>query len=539
VAALAFTFAPVRVAQASYHVHIAQTHWLVLYLLALFATIDRPTARRGALLVMAVAGLALSNDYGGLVGAVITPVALPAYWVSHGRDLKWRGLTLPAASLAIAVGGALALILWKAPVLLTAPQRFAYSMDDVGRYAARWWAYWIPPIDHPLLGGISQWALGDWRFSLAILELQLALGWSLTALAVFATALACFKASSAGRTERVMLAVAAIGAWSFFLSLAPPAPGCLPTSLTPSCVMHRVFPMFRAYARIGIMTNLCVALLGGYVIARLRQERTGWLGAPTTRWLVAGALALAVIEAWPFPGRARDVLPTSAHRWLAERPEPVRALDCTPWTPADVPLSWLMHKSISLVTPPFEGCEEPDLVPKLAALGFTHVVTRTSEPAPWRPEFPPAGLQQAAVFPDSRVYTVAADPPALVALAIRGFWPWEQNGSDRWRWMGSEGAWTVLNTTPKDVVVTLNLELESFAEPRHLTVELDTQPLLSLEVVVRRRVYRLGPMTMPSGQHVLQFRSIEPAARPIDLVGAEDRRGLTVALHSWRWSSTS
>jgi hypothetical protein len=538
VAALAFTFNPWRMAQASYHVHIVQTHWMILYLLALFAAIDRPTAWRGALLIMAVACLTLSNDYGGLIGAVITPVALPAYWLSHGRDLKWRGLILPVVCLVAAVVGALAVILWSAPALLTAPERFAFSIDDLGRYGAQWWAYLIPPVDHPLFGRISRGALGEWRFSPGILELQLAPGWALTALALFATALAGLGVSAPDRTARVMLAVAAIGAWSFVASLAPPSPGCLPTSLTPSCLVYRVLPMFRGYARIGMVTSLSIALLAGYAIARFRQERTGWFGAPASRWLVAGALALVVIEAWPFPGRARDVLPTAAHRWLSERAEPVRALDCTPWTLADASLGWLMGKSITAVTSPFEGCDEPELVHKLAALGFTHVITRTSEQASWEPELPPAGLQSAIAFPDSRVYAVVASRPALVVMGIRGFWNWETHDGDRWRWMGQEGAWTVFNTTPGDVAVTLNLDLQSFADTRHLTVELDTRPLRTLEVVVDRREYPLGPLTLPPGQHVVQFRSVEPAACPADLVGTQDRRALTVALHSWRWSAS-
>ena len=537
VAALAFTFAPVHLAQATYHVYIAQTQWLPLYLLALFSAIDRPTFWRGALLVAAVGGLVLANDYAGLIGALVSLVALPAYWIAHERARTWPSLLLPAAALAVAAAGAFVAIVVAMPELLTQPQHFAFPVEDIGRYGARWWAYWLPPVDHPLLGGITQWALGDNRFGPAILELQLWLGWSLTALAVFGVAVAGGRTSSRGRTDRAMLAVAAIAAWSFYGSLAPGPAGCVPESLAPPCLVYRIAPMFRAYARLGIMTALCVAILAGYAVARLLERpATGRLpGSLRGRCGVAGALVVAIIEFWPFTGRARDILPTAAHRWLADRPESVRALDCTPWTPADASLSWLMKKNVSLIGPPFEGCDEPDLAPKLAALGFSHVIARNPQLAPWAAETP-VGLRLAATFPDGRVYTVSAVPSAILVLGIRGFSEWEQGNGDRWRWMGPQGWWTLLNPTTADVTVTLHLELESFAEPRQLVLELDGQPLSSLHVAVSRRKYVVGPITVPSGQHVVRFGALEPAARPIDLLGVQDRRFLTVAIHPWQWS---
>ena len=538
VAALAFTFAPVRLAHAAYHVHIVQTQWIAIYLLALFVAVDRPTWSRGALLVAAVAGLALSNAYGGLIGAMITPVALPAYWLAGGRTRTWPGLLLPATALALAAAGMLAVIASTVPALLTASQRFAFPASDIGRYSAPWWAYWLPPIDHPLLGGIASRALGDMRFGPGIVEQQLSLGWSLTALATFGTAATIRGNRPADRTGRAMLAVAVIAVWSFLASLDPGAPGCTSGSLAPSCLVYRVAPMFRAYARLGIVTSLSVALLAGYAVTILgRAQGPVWLGPAVTRWLLAGTLLVAAVEYWPLPGRARDVLPTLGHRWLAERSEAARILDCTPSTLADRTLPWLMHKNIALVEGPFEGCDEPEFAPKLAALGFTHVITRASQPAPWKVDAPPPGLRLAETFPDARVYTVSAQPSPLVVLGIRGFWSWEQVAGDRWRWMGQEGSWTLFNTTPADVRMTLNAELESFGAPRHVLLDLDARPLMGVDVAVSRHEYALGPITVPPGQHVMRIRALEPAARPLEILGLQDRRAITISLRPWRWSS--
>ena len=84
-AALAFAFSPFHLAHAAYHVHIAQTQWLPLYLLALLRCLDEPTPKAVGLLAVATACVTLSNFYGGLIAAVITPVAIAAYWLGRAR----------------------------------------------------------------------------------------------------------------------------------------------------------------------------------------------------------------------------------------------------------------------------------------------------------------------------------------------------------------------------------------------------------------------------------------------------------------------
>src|SRR3954468_2551506 len=75
-AALLFAFSPFHVAHAAYHPHVAQTQWLPLYLLALWRCLDRASWRAILFLAAATAAVTLSNFYGGLIAAVITPVAI-------------------------------------------------------------------------------------------------------------------------------------------------------------------------------------------------------------------------------------------------------------------------------------------------------------------------------------------------------------------------------------------------------------------------------------------------------------------------------
>src|SRR3982751_3896872 len=99
VAALAFAFSPFHLAHAAYHPHIAQTQWIPLYLFALWRCLDGSTPS-------AIALLAMSIFYGGLIAAVMTPVAIPAYWFFKSRyePGSRRRLAITIGALAV-IGG--------------------------------------------------------------------------------------------------------------------------------------------------------------------------------------------------------------------------------------------------------------------------------------------------------------------------------------------------------------------------------------------------------------------------------------------------
>src|SRR6185503_5740675 len=94
IAALAFAFSPFHLAHAAYHPHIAQTQWVPLYLLALWRCLDRSSAAAVGVLAISIAGVTLSNFYGGLIAAVLTPAAVTAYWFFVARRLPRAGLQL-------------------------------------------------------------------------------------------------------------------------------------------------------------------------------------------------------------------------------------------------------------------------------------------------------------------------------------------------------------------------------------------------------------------------------------------------------------
>ncbi|MGI9076907.1 MAG: hypothetical protein ACR2G6_06185 [Gemmatimonadaceae bacterium] len=118
VAAFAYAFSPFHVAQAAYHPHVAQTQWIPLYLLALWRCLDHASNARAAWLAAATLAVVLSNFYGGLIAAVITPVAFGAYYLSVRRTHPH-----PTRSLVITAGSLFALAPWDWSTCGTGPAR--------------------------------------------------------------------------------------------------------------------------------------------------------------------------------------------------------------------------------------------------------------------------------------------------------------------------------------------------------------------------------------------------------------------------------
>ena len=99
--------------------------------------------------------------------------------------------------------------------------------------------------------------------------------------------------------------------------------------------------MFRSYARFGVVVQLMAVLLAGIGVDFLRR-------AGTTRARIASAalVALVAVEYAVAPqALSRDVLPTSAHRWVMQQPGLQRTFDCTPRDDASASVQWLTARS--------------------------------------------------------------------------------------------------------------------------------------------------------------------------------------------------
>ena len=196
---------------------------------------------------------------------------------------------------------------------------FAFPRAELFRYSSKWWSYLVPPVAHPLLGATAHrvWNAVDIREGL--LEQQVSLGWGIVALGLIAVFRWLPEVRSANGSERrwpasltrvpILVVVAVV---ALVCSLSPERTIGSFTFVRPSAILYDVVPMFRSYARFGVVVQLMAALLAGIGVDYLRRagtRRARIVGIALVA-LAAGEYAVSPTAVW------RDVLPTAAHRWV-------------------------------------------------------------------------------------------------------------------------------------------------------------------------------------------------------------------------------
>jgi hypothetical protein len=550
VAALAYAFSPFHVAQAAYHPHIAQTQWMPLYLFALWRCLDHATPAAVAILIVGAAGVTLSNFYGGLIAAVITPAAVAAYWLvlSGPRTAGApRRLGVTIGSLVLVAACGMSYAFYSAREIIAGATAFRFPRADLFLYSANWWSYVVSPVEHPLLGPAVRrfWSGAGVREGL--LEQQISLGAGIIVLALMAVWWWLVSPPPEGCADerrddhqhtslsraRVPILVA-VGVVAFVCSLAPERTIGTVSVMGPSALLYTLAPMFRAYARFGVVVQLMAALLAGIAVDRLLRARTN-----AARLACAVLVLLAAFEYAVRPsGLWRDVLPTAAHRWVM-RQVAARALDCVPLTEESHSIGWLTRHRIDVLgAGPIDDCAAPNLPQQLAAHGYTHLLVRhgTAYAQRLAERQAVAGLRPIARMDDADVFAVTAPAPAIYTAAMSGFFPREHADGWTWRWMGASAAWTVVNTRTAPLEVSLELELSAFHRVRQVQLRLDGQPLQTIAVAPMRRIHRTEPFVVRPGSHQLAFHPDEGATVVSDVLAHGERRPLSCALGTWRWT---
>ncbi len=532
-AALAFSFSPFHLAHAAYHPHIAQTQWMPLYFLALWRCLEAVSTGSLVLLAASTAGVVLSNFYGGLIAAAMTPVALVASWVFHTRKLPHSRGALPMTIVALVVMGSIGIAyawsLGQAGGIT--PWALGFARDDLFRYSAKWWSYLVPAVANPVLGGVaaSVWSAAGVREG--VLEQQVGVGWSVVALGLVALLAWGFTPRRVPLAAVPVLAVTGIAA--LVCSLSPERTIGAFTVTRPSAFLYEILPMFRSYARFGIVVQLMAVLLAGLGAqvlwhARRRSARVACVA------LVA--LAAAEYGVWP-PALWRDVLPTPAHRWVTRQPGRLQVVDCALLTPESASIAWLSGGRISLRPAGFEDCIEPNVAQKLSAAGYTHLIARrgTSEGEWLASQGAPDGLRLAGRFADADLFSVTVPPPVVYTSQTTGFYPREFDASSTWRWMGVAASWNVVNTGAAPVRISAEVEMGAVQGTRRIRLVLDGQEVQTLAVGEPLRVNRIGPLMLTPGAHEVAFHAMDAPTVARDLLDNGDPRPLSVRFGTWRW----
>jgi hypothetical protein len=536
-AALAFAFSPFHLAHAAYHPHIAQIQWIPLYLLALWRCLDAATPVAVAFLGVATLAVTLSNFYGGLIAAVITPIAVAAYWLFMRPILRrpTQALSVTVISLVLIAACGLTYASYVANAVMANREAFAFPRADLFLYSAKWWSYLVPPAAHPMFGQAAQriWSAAGVRDGL--LEQQVSLGLGIVALGAVAVGrwiwLVRNRQSSCGTRVPVLVIVAAT---ALACSLAPERSIGSTIVTAPSALVYAVAPMFRAYARFGVVVQLMAALLAGIGVDFLRRAgtRRAQMACVALMAVVVGEYAVRPSSLW------RDVLPTTAHRWIAQQPGDMRALDCVSLNRKSQSVQWLTANRVLLAAGSPADCTEPNFPQKLAAGGYTHLLVRrnTSEGRWFERQATVEGLRVAAALDDGQVFAVTAATPTIYTAAMTGFFRREHSVTRTWRWAAQDAAWTIVNTGVRPIVATLAVELWAYQRARSMDLLLDGNHVQTIVVEPSRRVFEVGPLTVGPGERVLTFRSADTPTVADEVARNGNRRHLSFAVGSWRWT---
>jgi hypothetical protein len=365
-----------------------------------------------------------------------------------------------------------------------------------------------------------------------VLEQQVSLGWSVVVLGLIAM-YAWLTGARRSPAEVAVPMLAMLAFVALLCSLSPERTILGVAIPRPSALLYAIVPMFRAYARFGVIVQLAAALLAGIGVCSLLARRTT-IARTMCAVLIAGAAAEYAV--WP-PALSRDVLPTAAHRWVMQQANDLRVLDCVPLTPESSSVSWLTDGRIEVLDGPAGDCAEPDVAARFSAAGFTHLIVRDGWERRWLSSG--AGQQDfhvAARFADADVLVIARHELLVYTQQITGLSSREYDGHTTWRWMGADAAWTIVVPTSRPCV-TLDLEMNAFHIRRRLAVRLDGEREQSFDVDPVRRTYRIGPLALSAGRHRLTFHSTTPPTLADDVLANGDRRALSVAMGAWKWSA--
>jgi len=327
-----YAFSPYHFVRSWQHLGLSQIQFLPLFLLALLKLIERPRLGR-IILVGLCFFLVASFDFYYAYFAGVSSLALIIFLLLRRNFLK-KTAVVRGVFFALLLGGALTLItLLPIKMMVISgyinPDASAWSVrkpfEDLFGQSARPLSYLIPPSTHPVFGAFSEGFIGTQAYGESMTEHTLYLGWTPLILAFY-----FLKKRRKGRKRQGAVAGSDAGdlyidyfvflgiiAWLFS---QPPWWQIGPIRLyMPSFFMYKIFPMFRAYCRFGVVVLLCVALLGGVglglILKKLRDFRF--------RGFILGALCILVLfEFWNWPPYKvidLSVIP-KAYYWLRDQP---------------------------------------------------------------------------------------------------------------------------------------------------------------------------------------------------------------------------
>jgi len=316
VCGLAYMVLPIHAELAQYHLSLSQVEVLPLFLCGLVLFLRRPTGPAVSLILVAQAAAFLVDAHYGLfcfgllvvflLTRILMHVATRQGFRTVVRDTL-TGLVLVSLAGVCGLPRLLTLNATGAEVSLGKPS------SQLVEYSARPWDYILPPAQNPLLGRFSSGFIQSHLHNSFLHEQTLYVGWVMLVLAIWGF----LKLRRAEDQERRFLGffLPLAGSAAFLFSLPPIVDLAGVRVPMPSSLLGWFFPMFRVYARLGVVVGLLVIILGGFGLSGLlarSRKRT---------FLALGVGALVLLECWTMPQSIDLSRPPSVYAWIRQDAE--------------------------------------------------------------------------------------------------------------------------------------------------------------------------------------------------------------------------
>lgn len=520
VAGIIFSFSPYHLMHAKGHLNIIMgMQWLPLFVLSLFKLSESRSYKNMAFFAAAFSLVALSNFYDGFFAVVITGSFI-VYKLST-VILSRRKLHLNLETLKVFVVTALLIMLLVIPftfsTIKTAVEHnllkpkstetsiYSRSLEDLSIYSARPWEYFIPFIENPIFGKYTKPLLEARLHQSNVVEQTIFLGFIPLALALYAL-WDWFKKRRKPRAEKDGgSSVIPLLAWMAFVasvfSMPPVISRFGPKILMPSRFVYMALPMFRVYARFGVVVLLMVAALAGLGLARIldnlasRKKIYSYLSVA----LIILLIGLEFTNVPPFRVTGISKAPP-VYRWLAEQPGDFIIAEYPLWRfDQGEHNEYLFYQRIhgkrlfngadagtraDQIRQEIEDISRPEAPGTLSYLKVKYVIVHYgSYPKAGRPRVNNSGLKPIKQIGDTVVYLVTARPIPILALPDTNF-SFKELWADGkvWRWTGNDARLIILNNTGKKAYIDLKFTASSFARERDLRILIAKKVLKRIKI---------------------------------------------------------
>jgi len=344
-AGLVFAFSPYHIWKSYNHLDLSMIHWFPLYFWGFFNLLEKKTLKSGVLSGLFYSLIILTNFYYAYF-AFFATLMLGVVWIL--RDLRDRKQKLNFLSgyLPSAVGFSLLPIAVALLIVLPSVNQmktvnserqgdlFKRPLENLIYTSGRPWDYLLPSEDHPVFGKISKQIYtrittlsNDWKTqSTYVHEKTAFVGYFSLFFSLFAFVLFTRK-----KLKNQFLVPLIVTIFGLVLLAAPPYIyiGGIKI-LFPSYFLYQIFPMFRAYSRLGVLATLFVSIIGAIGFSHLnllpKPNATRILRSEYARGIsyiiVVWASMLILFEFANFPpAKITYIEPVpEVYQWLKEQP---------------------------------------------------------------------------------------------------------------------------------------------------------------------------------------------------------------------------